>query len=38
MVDAARRFECAPEDAEMRAQEERLAVAPLFVRGYVASA
>jgi len=38
MVDAARRFERAPEDEEMRAQEERLAVVPLFVRGYAASA
>ncbi len=38
MVDAARRFERAPEDQEMREQEQRLGVAPLFVRGYAASA
>ncbi len=38
MVDAALRFERAPDDAEMRAQEQRLGVAPLFVWGYAASA
>ncbi len=38
MLDSARGFERAPDAAEMRAQEARLSVAPLFVRGYVASA
>lgn len=38
MVDAARRFEAAPDADAMRAQEARLAVEPLFVRGYSASA
>jgi aryl-alcohol dehydrogenase-like predicted oxidoreductase len=38
VIDAAQRFEQAPDAAEMRAQEERLGIAPLFVRGYAASA
>jgi hypothetical protein len=36
-LDAARRFERAPDETEMRAQEQRLGVAPLVVRGYAAS-
>jgi len=38
MVDAARRFERAPDGAEMRAQAERLAVEPLFLRGFATPA
>jgi len=38
MVDAARRFETGPDASEMRAQEQRLAIAPLFVRGYAPAA
>jgi len=38
MVEAARRFERAPDEMEMRAQEQRLGVAPLFVRGYATPA
>jgi aryl-alcohol dehydrogenase-like predicted oxidoreductase len=34
MIEAARRYEHAPSDAALRADAERLAIAPLFVRGY----
>lgn len=38
MLAAARRFETGPDALEMRAQHERLAIQPLFVRGYAAPA
>jgi aryl-alcohol dehydrogenase-like predicted oxidoreductase len=37
MIEAARRFEQAPEEEALRADARRLAIAPLFVRGYSAS-
>ena len=38
LLRAARSFEAAPDDTHMRADEERLAIEPLFLRGYAASA
>ena len=34
MIEAARRYERAPSEAALRADSERLAITPLFVRGY----
>jgi aryl-alcohol dehydrogenase-like predicted oxidoreductase len=34
MIEAARRYERAPSDSALRADAQRLAIAPLFVRGY----
>ncbi|HTF32300.1 MAG TPA: aldo/keto reductase [Myxococcota bacterium] len=36
MIEAARRYERAPNEAALRADAQRLAIAPLFVRGYSA--
>jgi aryl-alcohol dehydrogenase-like predicted oxidoreductase len=38
LLRAAARFEGAPDEAQMNADEERLAITPLFVRGFAASA